>query len=301
MEVKQPTQEQQERLWKWCGFKYEDYNSPNFPHQGGCWIAPDGKPVIFEENEHGFSRLPLVDLNNLFKHAVPKLRELGVMSIEFIQDLVIKNNYLVSVNHQPFENASSFALALFWAIYKAAGWRSRMSDGLQGSMPTAKEEAAFQKELADYAEGKRGRTKLPITWEEDKQLTPEELEAVEAIAIQLRRFDIERDIEAYNISTYRVQAKSLLNLRGKCGACNGTKRKSVTQWSYEKCLVCHGTGEVKLLLVRASDQSLPESPYTYTSKHTRTMGEQMESGCSIGYFRCQQDMIKAGFRRVVNP
>jgi hypothetical protein len=59
------------KFWEWCGFHYEDYNTPTMPHQGGEWLSSQGHPA----DDTG--ELPELTLDNLFKYAVPKLRELG--------------------------------------------------------------------------------------------------------------------------------------------------------------------------------------------------------------------------------
>ena len=54
-----PTKEQEQWLWEQCGFKLED---------GGWWCLPNGIGLLVS--------LPPIDLNNLFKYAVPKLVEI---------------------------------------------------------------------------------------------------------------------------------------------------------------------------------------------------------------------------------
>ena len=51
--------------------------------------------------------------------------------------------------------------------------------------------------------------------------------------------------------------------------------------------------------IKSDDQETPESPYHYYSKHTRTHQEERNSYCDIGYSRAVDDMLKAGFIRVV--
>jgi len=49
------------------------------------------------------------------------------------------------------------------------------------------------------------------------------------------------------------------------------------------------------ICIKADDPSLPEDPYTYRSKHSPTPNENLENGCSIGFSRAVDDMLKAGF------
>jgi hypothetical protein len=68
--MKEPTQEIIRELWEWCGWKVR----PNLPSiiygNDATWVSPEkGKysREIFSET------LPPIDLNNLFKWAVPAL------------------------------------------------------------------------------------------------------------------------------------------------------------------------------------------------------------------------------------
>ncbi|KKK62670.1 hypothetical protein LCGC14_3002040 [marine sediment metagenome] len=60
MEKSTPTKEQIKELWEWCGFKLVD-NSDYLLAE-----CPIDYPLGFH--------LPLIDLNNLFKYAVPRLQ-----------------------------------------------------------------------------------------------------------------------------------------------------------------------------------------------------------------------------------
>jgi hypothetical protein len=104
---RQPTQEQIQKFWEWCGrFQSKDQKDT------GWWIYPNGEII------HG---LPVIDLNNLFKYAVPKLK---FPYIDF--DLSFTDgSALVSVQEYSDKasdlgrveaKAKDPALALFWAI-----------------------------------------------------------------------------------------------------------------------------------------------------------------------------------------
>ena len=58
--MNEPTKEQQQWLWEKCGFKHT--NSPNEFIRRNWWTNPE---------HHCESHLPDLDLNNLFKYAVP--------------------------------------------------------------------------------------------------------------------------------------------------------------------------------------------------------------------------------------
>ena len=68
-----PTEAQVKEFWEWCGFKLkEDWRRRGFHYEATVkcpnWIYPDNPHW-----EYGESYLPRLDLNNLFKYAVPKL------------------------------------------------------------------------------------------------------------------------------------------------------------------------------------------------------------------------------------
>src|SRR3972149_8256793 len=65
MESKQPTPEQIKEFWEWCGLHY------NKPTGGFFWDNDDNLVIDLHKGETG------IDLNNLFKYAIPRLNELG--------------------------------------------------------------------------------------------------------------------------------------------------------------------------------------------------------------------------------
>lgn len=110
-----PTEAELKEFWEWCRFKYEDYNTPFVPHQGGQWVDAIGQPVFDNNGE-----LPPLDLDSLFKYAVPKLldKELSVSitvnianSLAIIRDKFDKTPAFWKENHREHP-----ALALFRAI-----------------------------------------------------------------------------------------------------------------------------------------------------------------------------------------
>lgn len=110
----QPTDEQIRKFWEWCGFDYV----------GGYtieWIAPDTTLT--------FDALPAIDLNNVFKWAVPKLFTWSLgKGWKLCSDTEIRATgeveahvQLASFNNPEFLGDASNkdpALALFWAIWK---------------------------------------------------------------------------------------------------------------------------------------------------------------------------------------
>jgi hypothetical protein len=131
MNNEQPTEEQLTKFWEWCGFKAEYHNADLEGHIGkghivtGFWREPDGKTL------RRMNMLPALDLNNLFKYAVPRLQDKGnqveLFALEHkgFQATVYKEEFSQNSNgYEPYiepikqirdDNA---ALALFWAIRK---------------------------------------------------------------------------------------------------------------------------------------------------------------------------------------
>ena len=96
----EPAAEQIKKFWEWCGFRL-DY---------GMWYSPVKDSL---GREHGRIAPPELDLNNLFKYAVPKMEAVtiecdnGQTSVRVIK----LPNVFYAVNKDP-------ALALFWAIWE---------------------------------------------------------------------------------------------------------------------------------------------------------------------------------------
>jgi len=100
---KQPTETQLKEFWEWC-----------IPERVEANRIVEGLPN------------PALDLNNLFKYAVPKLREL--YTLQHIDYDLVRNQVLIWywIRHRP-ENPDDFtakwginkdpALALFWCIF----------------------------------------------------------------------------------------------------------------------------------------------------------------------------------------
>ena len=119
--MKAPTQEQIKEIWKWCGWhKVKPANIDVWFISGACdeyWKSPNGDKIARVSNS--FNELPPIDLNNLFKYAMPvvlpklesrftdpeynRIRALEILFAKWIEK--IKEGY-------------SFEEALFWAIWE---------------------------------------------------------------------------------------------------------------------------------------------------------------------------------------
>jgi len=109
---KEPTEAQIKEFWERCGFKEvlsrtEEWRFAEFKTTNHWWEAPNGGR---------FKEVPPINLNNLFKYAVPKL------------DIEKINLYPATKNrwgcyfdewYQDHNVAETPALALFWAIKEA--------------------------------------------------------------------------------------------------------------------------------------------------------------------------------------
>lgn len=103
-----PTDSEIREFLEWCGFE-EIVNYNNYNHL--YWKAPDGweYPII-----------PVIDLNNLFKYAVPKVRYISLVKPDG------KSTYSASARNGVgivgdvgycFDNEDP-ADTVFWAIHK---------------------------------------------------------------------------------------------------------------------------------------------------------------------------------------
>ena len=97
-----PTKEEIMELWKWCGFKRA---------LGKLYWYPDGGSA---------RRMPLADLSNLFKYAMPKT--IGELMLSGIGNRESWNKVLRIWMDFYFEGMG-LEDALFWAIYEARGER----------------------------------------------------------------------------------------------------------------------------------------------------------------------------------
>lgn len=101
---KEPTQEQRKEFWERCGFEYGLHlvQHKTMPYKITGWKSPDGSWL-----SEGF---PPIDLNNLFRYALPKFleeygegRTLGLL-VDWVRAIVQQNLW------------GEEAPALFWAL-----------------------------------------------------------------------------------------------------------------------------------------------------------------------------------------
>ncbi len=119
----QPTDAQIKEFWEWCGFKQLDKGNRSFHYERGQrvmdWMPPD-KEEWFES----VKSLPGIDLNNLFRYAVPKLGyRIRAITIypPIIAPPVCDKCYMeiTLCDGQTIESIEETpALALFWAIWE---------------------------------------------------------------------------------------------------------------------------------------------------------------------------------------
>ena len=119
MELTKPTKEQQKILWEWCGFKLVN---------GIVWI---------DESDNRIHKESPIDLNNLFKYAVPKvvyIRGGGhpcTVSILIGSGTELVGEYRAEISNSTLYKTPEYTtprysiafdkdptLALFWAIWE---------------------------------------------------------------------------------------------------------------------------------------------------------------------------------------
>lgn len=104
MQLEEPTEAQIKEFWEWCGF--------NWVSSYDCFTMPEGdeKALMFNGD---------IDLNNLFKYAVPKaVEELRVRpDVRHIHNAYAKlfNIWLERLFSM---NYKDLAPALFWVIWE---------------------------------------------------------------------------------------------------------------------------------------------------------------------------------------
>ncbi len=110
-----PSDKQVQWLWEQCGFKLkEDWKRKGYHYERTVkcpnWIYPDN-PYW----EYGESHLPRIDLNSLFKYAVPKLEN----RIGYKETFKLLTTWVARIlEDNRFEDSADY---LFELIYKALG------------------------------------------------------------------------------------------------------------------------------------------------------------------------------------
>lgn len=105
---KEPTQGEIKELWERCGFSLRR-DLPLILYSGDAkWLYPDGG--------HGID-LPDIDLNNLFKYAVPKLSDIEITKSRHSPEWVVEvSTGKPIVGEMAQAEAHDLAIALFRAI-----------------------------------------------------------------------------------------------------------------------------------------------------------------------------------------
>ena len=93
-----PTQEQMKVVWEWCGFEYRE-----------GWVRPWVYPLSLN---HLHGNMPKINLNNLFKYAVPIAIKIIMAEQECDEELAY------AILFKKWLQIGYDALALFWALDK---------------------------------------------------------------------------------------------------------------------------------------------------------------------------------------
>lgn len=116
MEVKEPAQEQKREFWEWCGLKHDWQRC-----QANCVRCSHCGAHTYKSCEKDYHdqlcTLP-IDLNSLFKWAVPK-------AIECLRTKMFKNMSMFKAREALFklwlrkiEEGMTEEVALFWALWE---------------------------------------------------------------------------------------------------------------------------------------------------------------------------------------
>ncbi len=119
---KQPTQEQRKEFWEWCRLVHINNPITEIEVANSCEAAIMDKPVngwYLPDYDKGESKLislketPSIDLNNLFKYAVP----IAYIKL-FTEGQGVREAYKRLFNSwlEKFFEGYSFEDALFWAL-----------------------------------------------------------------------------------------------------------------------------------------------------------------------------------------
>jgi hypothetical protein len=101
---KQPTEAEKKEFWEWCGIEQMQNNSPTV----GADMTLIGDKMLLRE-------LPALDLNNLFKYAVPKLAYTRLHYSAFMNEFAAEV-YKDMGGIGYMKHGQDPAPALFWAI-----------------------------------------------------------------------------------------------------------------------------------------------------------------------------------------
>ena len=105
--MKEPTQEQIKKFWEWCGFRQLQWAKIG-------WHYEQTKKVMnwtHDLLEYGsLDFLPRIDLDNLFKYAVPQRSAFQIRTIlmDWVEEILLLDKF----------DDKECALALFWVLDK---------------------------------------------------------------------------------------------------------------------------------------------------------------------------------------
>jgi len=111
---REPTKEEIKRFWEYWGFVFEEHNS-RFEHWW-TYFAPEDMLLEWHE-KHQKTGFPPLDLNSLFRYAVPKAIDKIMARLDWSRNAAF--NILFSNWRHELKNDLEYpALALFWALEK---------------------------------------------------------------------------------------------------------------------------------------------------------------------------------------
>lgn len=112
-----PTEEQIKKVWEWCGWRQLAEGKRGFHYERTQkvmnWLAPDDVDLVY-----GHPYLPRIDLNSLFKWAVPKVIAKLESRFDTKENLIRGLALLFDRWLRKISENYSLEDALFWAIYK---------------------------------------------------------------------------------------------------------------------------------------------------------------------------------------
>jgi len=108
--MNEPTKEQLKELWEWLGFTHPT-SIRGVKDPSGWWLYPEN-PTYAQFDA------PKINLNNLFKYAVPKLKVVTLTNGFKGWTATINQGEMINGEVKAIGESEDPALALFWAIYK---------------------------------------------------------------------------------------------------------------------------------------------------------------------------------------
>lgn len=112
MSIKQgkPTKGEVREFWEWCGLKFVQCDCVN----PGLY----NHSHVEDSNGYIIGKLPPIDLNSLFKYAIPKMAKGHEIRLIIPPNTI--DRFIAYIGHNNGIENKDPALALFWAIYNYA-------------------------------------------------------------------------------------------------------------------------------------------------------------------------------------